>query len=114
MPQPLRLTADPELARAESLQQSGRIVEAESVYRRVLARGPNNPSALHLLGLLARDFGHTGPAEGLLRRAVEFAPAEPDFRGNLGALLCEMGRLGEAAAELGGETGTQGEKPGRS
>src|SRR5688500_1010092 len=100
MLRPLGPSADPELARAESLQQSGRIVEAEAVYRGVLAREPHNPAALHLLGLLARDCGHMQAAAGLLRQAVEAAPGEADFRTNLGALLCELGRLGEAAAEL--------------
>lgn len=82
------------------LQQSGRIVQAEALYRRILSRDPSNLSALHLLGLLARDCGHIQAAAVLLRRAVEAAPGEADYRSNLGAALCELGRLGEAEAEL--------------
>ena len=45
------------LARANDLQQQGRLAEAVSLCREVLAREPRNCDALHLLGLLAARLG---------------------------------------------------------
>ncbi|MFC5357857.1 tetratricopeptide repeat protein, partial [Azospirillum himalayense] len=42
---------------------AGRLAEAESVYRRVLADHPRHPDALHLLGALALQGGK--PAEAV-------------------------------------------------
>ena len=37
--------------------QAGRLHEAGRIYQSVLARNPNEPDALHLLGLVVHQFG---------------------------------------------------------
>ncbi len=76
--------------------QAGRFAEAERCYRQVLQAAPEQPDALHLLGLLARRAGALGDAETLIRRAVAHAPNNPDFQSNLGMVLTEAGTLEEA------------------
>ena len=49
----------------------GRFADAEAMYRRALAGDPNNPDALHLLGLTRREQGATGEAVDLIRRAID-------------------------------------------
>src|SRR5438045_2350285 len=38
--------------------QAGRLANAEAIYRQVLGRSPQNPDALHLLGLLLHQSGN--------------------------------------------------------
>jgi len=49
----------------------GRFADAEAMYRRALAGDPNNPDALHLLGLTRREQGAAGEAAELIRRAID-------------------------------------------
>jgi len=49
----------------------GRFADAEVLYRRALAGDPNNPDALHLLGLTRREQGAAGEAVELIRRAID-------------------------------------------
>src|SRR5688572_14923738 len=76
---------------------SGRLPEAEKIYRQVLAQQPNHPQALHLLGLLAQDTGHREDALKLIRRSLEIQPSEQAYL-NCAFLLEEMGRAEEAVA----------------
>src|SRR5205823_3202732 len=59
--------------------QAGRLPEAESVYRRILAQNSNHAVALSLLGLLAHQTGNTGAAVGLVERAIQLDPSVADF-----------------------------------
>src|SRR5690349_5398119 len=59
--------------------QAGRLNDAEMVYRRVLAEQPDNPDALHLLGVLATQVGRAEAAVPLLRRAVQVLPQMAPF-----------------------------------
>ena len=47
-----------DLAFALSRHQAGECVEAEAVYRRILAADPRHADALHLLGVLNYQRGH--------------------------------------------------------
>jgi Flp pilus assembly protein TadD len=78
--------------------QSGRLAEAEEIYRRVLEVRPNYADALHLLGLVVHHRGEHKKAIQLIRRAIEQSPREGRFYGNLGNVLAADGRLDEAAA----------------
>ena len=57
------------LQRALADHHAGRAGDAEAGYRRVLAEQPDNPDALHLLGVLATQHGHAEQALPLLQRA---------------------------------------------
>ncbi len=47
------MTLHHQLESAQSHHQAGRLAEAEKIYRQILAQQPDNPWALHLLGVLA-------------------------------------------------------------
>ena len=94
------------LEAAVSLHRTGRLQAAEAAYREVLGREPENPDALHLLGVLAAQSGQPDRAAELIRRAIGARPAVAEFHANLALSLRKAGRLDEAlpayrrAAEL--------------
>ncbi len=55
-------------------QRAGRFEDAERVYRGVIAREPNNVTAVRLLGSLASETRRHGIALRQLRKAVEMKP----------------------------------------
>lgn len=78
--------------------RSGRLGDAESLCRQILARQPQNAGALQLLGLVAHKSGRLTDAADLLGRACALAPAVPDFRNSLGTVLADLGRTDQAVA----------------
>ncbi len=96
--------SDPELQKALeqglSLYQARRFAEAEQCFRSILARHPNDPNALHLYGLIARDTGRLDLAITLLRKAVAVAPDAAPFQLNLSMALRAAGQLDQAIAVL--------------
>jgi tetratricopeptide (TPR) repeat protein len=77
---------------------AGRLPEAESGYRQILQADPNQPVALHLLGVLAQQLGKNDVAVDLIRKALAIAPDYAEAHYNLGAMLHELEKLDEAAA----------------
>ncbi len=73
------------------LQQQGHLVQAENIYRQVLAQQPRQSDALHLLGLLMHQRGRNELALDLLRRAIDTRPTFATYRSNLGVILRAMG-----------------------
>src|SRR5262245_65177730 len=59
---------------AFDLHRAGRLGEAEAGYRQVLATEPDNPDALHCLGLLAYQSGRPADAIPLIRQAIAGRP----------------------------------------
>ncbi|MBI3147854.1 MAG: tetratricopeptide repeat protein [Betaproteobacteria bacterium] len=80
----------PQLQTAIALHRSGRLAEAEQLYREVLRHEPNEAQALHLLGLIADQTGRRGEAEGLVERAISLRPSA-DFFNSLGLIREGMG-----------------------
>jgi Flp pilus assembly protein TadD len=87
---------DTQLTQATASLDRGELAQAESACRRVLAHQPNNPAALHLLGLARVRGGDREAGEQLLRRSVELDPADSRLRLNLATFLRRAGRLEEA------------------
>ena len=56
--------------RSVDLHQSGRLDEAEALYRQVLQSDPANPDALNLLGVLIAQRGRPAEAAQLIREAM--------------------------------------------
>ena len=81
-------------------QRAGRFQDAIALYERVLDAQPDQPDALHLLGLALNRLGH--PAEALLsvQHAVELVPSHPGYQFSLGNLLLASGRHAEAEPAL--------------
>jgi tetratricopeptide (TPR) repeat protein len=90
-----RGSVDP-LSAAFELHRAGRLAEAESLYRQLLAQTPRRPEAWHLLGTLCLQAGRAAEAVPLIRRAIELAPAQAEFYNHLGAALGALGD-GDAA-----------------
>jgi tetratricopeptide (TPR) repeat protein len=80
--------------------RAGRLAEAETCYREVLAAEPSHLRALHLLGLLCHQAGRQDTAAELLRRAIARDNANARLFSDLGAVLKQQGRLYEAADAL--------------
>jgi predicted O-linked N-acetylglucosamine transferase (SPINDLY family) len=95
---PGRMTLQQQLESGVSRHQAGRLAEAERIYRQVLARQPNHPDALHLLGVLAAQAGRLDAAVQFIRRAIAICSTNPSYYGNLGKALENMGQLDEAIA----------------
>ncbi len=60
---------------------------AEQLYRDALAIDPDQPLALHYLGVAHYQRGRIDDAMPLLDRAIALAPAEPEFHNNRGLAL---------------------------
>lgn len=83
---------DPLLQTAAGHLQAGRLAEADSTCRAVLARRPADASATHILGLVERRRGRMDEAERLLQLSVDLEPRNPEFRSNFGQLLAARGQ----------------------
>jgi protein O-GlcNAc transferase len=91
---------DAQLQAALEWQQRGRLAEAERLYRQILAVVPDQPLALHRLGLLAVQAGREVAALEWLWKSIQAAPSEADFYSNLGLVLSRLGRFEEACAVM--------------
>ncbi len=80
--------------------QAGRLPEAETLYRQILAVEPTHSDCLHLLGVLAGQGGCTDLALDLMRKAISASPENPVYHYNLGNILQKAGQLDQAAASL--------------
>ncbi len=78
--------------------QSGRLAEAEAIYRQILAVEPRHADSLHLLGVIARDMGRGDLAVDLIRQALLWMPNFADAHNNLGMAFYLQGQLDEAVA----------------
>jgi tetratricopeptide (TPR) repeat protein len=80
------------------LQQEGRLVEAETLYRAVLDVAPEHPGSHHLLGLVEHQLGRHEAALASIKRAIAFNDSEPNYHNNLGTVYRTLGKLDEAIA----------------
>jgi SAM-dependent methyltransferase/Tfp pilus assembly protein PilF len=78
--------------------QARRFQQAEALCRQILQAEPGQADALHLLGMLARDFGKTELALELIGKAIAARPLFPEAHYHLGLIRMEQNRLDEAAA----------------
>ena len=78
--------------------QAGRLTEAEQLYREALAIDPENADCLHLLGMIAFQFGNHAQAAALIRKAIAIHKTAASYHSNLGNVLQAEGSLDEAEA----------------
>ncbi|WP_337442751.1 O-linked N-acetylglucosamine transferase, SPINDLY family protein [Chthoniobacter flavus] len=76
--------------------QSGRLADAEAIYRQILAVEPRHADALHLLGVIAHQVGQHEGAIELIGEAVQLNPNDAAALCNLGEAYRVSGRLEEA------------------
>ena len=88
-----------QLGSIAALLSEGKLSQAESACRSILATSPNHSAAIHLLGLIRARSGDAHTGERLLRRSIELEPCNPTLRVNLANHLRRSGRLAQAEAE---------------
>ncbi len=81
-------------------QQQRRLPQAMQCYRAVLEMQPEQPDALHLLGLIAAENAQYEQAAGFLRRAVKGKPDDPVLRRQYGEALLAKSEREAAEREL--------------
>ena len=86
-------------ARGMQAHQRGELDAAERDYRAALLAAPDNPTALHYLGVIHYQRNRVGDALPLLERAVALVPSEPEFHNNLGLALAAADRTRDAIAQ---------------
>jgi tetratricopeptide (TPR) repeat protein len=84
------------LAVAIAHHKAGRLVEAETAYRRLLAAAPSNPDITMLLGLLLDQRGAHAEAVQHLAKAAKAKSSDPAVHYNLALAQQHAGRAGEA------------------
>lgn len=86
------------VARATAARRSGRMAEAEALFRDALRLDPHHALGLFRLGSHLLDGGRLDEAVALLKRAVAVAPAEAAIHANLGVAFRALGLIDEAIA----------------
>ncbi|MGA3066891.1 MAG: tetratricopeptide repeat protein [Tepidisphaeraceae bacterium] len=81
---------------AVSRHEAGRLHEAESMYRQILASCPDDADVLELLGVVTYQLGRKEAALELLQKAEALNPQAPDCHYHLGMVLEDLGRPNEA------------------
>jgi tetratricopeptide (TPR) repeat protein len=77
---------------------AGNLPQAEQIYQQILKSNPNQPVALHLLGVLAYQVGKYAESEALVSRSISVKPDFAESHNSLGATLQALGRFDEAVA----------------
>lgn len=93
------MTPTPEAA-ALALFESGRLAEAEAAWRAILARKPDDPEALHILGYILAQLGRGDEGLPLIDRSIERAPGIAGLHSNRAVALNLMGRDDDAMRDL--------------
>jgi protein O-GlcNAc transferase len=86
------------LATAKHHFLAGRIPETESLCHEIISQNPDDPEALHLLGVAAHHMGRQEEARQLINRAIAANPSAANFYNNLGAVLTTSGHIEDAIA----------------
>ncbi|TWB79616.1 tetratricopeptide (TPR) repeat protein [Nitrospirillum amazonense] len=84
------------LAVALEHHRAGRLADAGALYSSLLAQEPEQPDALHLLGVATAQAGRAAEAEPLIARAIALRPGVADFHANHAQVLDTLGRTDEA------------------
>ncbi len=94
----MSIESDQSLELAVQHHSAGRFPEAEQIYRQVLQIEPEQPIALHLLGVLALQVGNNEAACDLIAKAIAIKPDYAEAHNNFGLALQGLARVEEAAA----------------
>lgn len=86
------------LRTASEQHRAGQLDIAEALYRKVLEVAPDDPDALHLLGVIAYQRGDAQQAVALISRALRLTPHAAEAHANLGNAYQALGQAEVAAA----------------
>lgn len=79
------------IGQALRLHRAGRFDAAEKIYRNILRARPEQPDALHYLGVLVHQARCDPQGPELIRRAIAARPEFPQAYSNLGNMLVQRG-----------------------
>ncbi len=75
---------------------AGDLSRAESLYRSILEGDPEQPDALHFMGILLHQKGMSDEGLDLVKQSLQHAPLRADWHNDMGNLLVERGELAAA------------------
>ena len=78
--------------------QSGNLHQAETIYRKILKEQPDNFDVLHMLGVLYAQQKNQESAVIFIEKALRIKPNSAYAQYNLGNVLRDNGRFGEASS----------------
>ena len=81
---------------AQQHHLAGKLSQAETVYNEILKAEPNNPDAIHLLGVLCHQAGNVNNAVELILKALSGHPNFPEAYNNLGNAYIDLDQFQEA------------------
>ena len=82
-----------QLDEAAALHRAGKLDEAEAAYRAILAKAPDHPDTLHLLGYLHHQMDRDGAAVTCFTRSIAADGEKPMVHANLGNVLLRQGDM---------------------
>jgi tetratricopeptide (TPR) repeat protein len=91
------MATDTEISKALTLHRSGRLAEAESLYRSILNVHSDHPGALHLLALVEISKQDYDSAVRLIQRSIESGGPNAVRLNDLGSACRAAGDLNKAA-----------------
>ncbi|HEX4635439.1 MAG TPA: tetratricopeptide repeat protein [Rhizomicrobium sp.] len=86
------------LSQAIAFHQTGRLADAERLYRQLMAVNPGEAAAPHMLGVVRAQQGRNSEALELMGTALALKPEAPEILSNYGNVLKAQGRFQEALA----------------
>jgi predicted TPR repeat methyltransferase len=89
------------LERAMEHHRKGELTPAEQGYRRVLQKNPEQPDALHLLGIILYQLGDSTAAIKSIRHSLAVEPSQPRAWNNLGNVYAAVERWEDAVQSYG-------------
>lgn len=84
---------------ALQLHQSGRLDDAETLYRNALAFAPRHAGALNYLGVLHHQTGRSDAAAALIRQAIAADRDNAEPRYSLGLIHASLGQYADAITQ---------------
>lgn len=88
--------AEEALSQGWQFQNTGQLEQAAEQYRTALRHDPENPNAMHLLGLVTHLMGDSNGACNLIRGAIGLKSNDAAYHVNLSMILDSLGRFEEA------------------
>ena len=86
------------LSQAIAFHQTGRLADAERLYRQLMVADPREAAAPHMLGVVRAQQGRNREALELMTAALALKPDAPEILSNRGNVLKAEGALNEALA----------------
>ena len=76
--------------------KTGRLREAEAIYKKMIAAGTSDPAVFCNLGILCKNSSRTSEALEHYEKALAFDPDDPQIYSNIGNLYRDIGKLDQA------------------